>query len=289
MPTRLSAVVVLMTLSLAASHAAAAVDTCWDSLTFAASRGFLSASIELQFQHPDPTSDMKASLSELRVDFKAMRSHGELAIQYQADTLNAPKRLRISHGRNSRAKEHTVNDRSVVRERREQQGDNKRAIEDWPITSSNRFALPDAHATDAAVLSPTLLLIEAARMTARDEQTREVDVFTDKQLYRVRLERQPAEQMDVDLVLNSNGSKISLSGDRAVTRFRILPTLLNLEDEDEPFKLLELSGELSIAIDNAYLIPVLVEGSWFRIGRIPAALSEASLNNTGTQCARQVD
>jgi len=292
---------VLSTTALA-SDGSGSGHSCWQSLAFGASRGFLSASITLDYESsevdaltelPKDMPPRKAQLpishdlKKITASFAAMRSKGEQQIWYDPNRTQVLQLHRTSIGSSrSRAKLYRFLTDGVYRERREPLEGSKDDLQSWTITSRQVVDYPQDRAKGLPVLNSSMLLGEAASMADANEARRTVLAFTDTQLFRVQLESRGIETYKAKFIINQDGEQQRIKGKRKVMRIGIEASLLGDDEEDKPFTLLELSGDLSILIDLEYGLPILVEGSWYRIGTIPAALEQASLlASTTPDCA----
>jgi len=64
---------------------------------------------------------------------------------------------------------------------------------------------------------------------------------------------------------------------RTAQRVSVMPRLLGNADEKEPFSLLELTGDLAIFIDVETGLPLRIQGTWLRVGTVPADLARAEM------------
>jgi len=134
----------------------------------------------------------------------------------------------------------------------------------------------------APVITPVMLLARAAELVRAGRKVSDQLVFTDTQLYHVRLVTSPADSIDISFRLVVDGKERSVHEMRAVTACRRDARLLGTAEEKEAFSLLELTGDLAIFIDTENGLPLRIQGSWLRVGTVPADLTRAEL---GAGCA----
>lgn len=286
---------IALTRSLAAT---ASDDACWLELTYGASQGFLSASTSLRFDDadigaldelPESARDRKPLLPtthevrRVRAEFAAMRNKGSQTLWYDPESSRVLQIHRVSDGSSkSRAKLYRFLTNGVHRERREPLSRGDTDISAWTVTSQQLIDYPADRPPGLKVVNSAMLLAEAAAMARNNEARRTMLAFTDTQLFRVQLEARGIEQFAEKFTLKRNNKTSNIKGERRVMRIGIESQLLGDEDEDDPFTLLELEGDLSVLVDMELFLPVLVEGSWYRIGTIPAALESARMLPAGT-------
>jgi hypothetical protein len=267
---------------------------CWSEFDYAASNGWLAATTSIRFEKDARREELLAiappeqvrlqpapsSLARIHVSFKAMLSKGELDTWYASDTLAAYQSMRISHGKESRAKVHRFLRTGVWRERRDPTlKPAKDDLSQWKIRSAAMIPYPQDHQPNAAVLTPLLLLQRASELVMHKGAASEQLVFTDTQLYRVRLVAAPAENLDADYRLQRGKQRQLLREARPSRRVSLIPILLGQDAEDEPFSLLELSGDLAIFIDTETGLPLRIQGTWLRVGTVPVNLVRAKLDD----------
>lgn len=275
--------------------AAAADESCWRELRYVASNGWIGASSTLRYDAPVPAANVRLAapakgtallpsgqqVARIRASLQAMRSTGELETWYDPQTLAVLQSRRVSHGKNSRLKTLRFLGTGVWRERFEPAaGSDPADPARWQRGHANLIPYPAAATTP--VLTPIMLLGRATAMVRSGEKAQEHLVFTDTQLYRVRLIAAGPEPVDVDFSLaetthGRSGPADSIRGARKAQRIAVLPQLLGSSPEDEPFSLLELTGELAIFVDVDSGLPLRIEGSWLRLGTVPAELVQANV------------
>ena len=102
-------------------------------------------------------------------------------------------------------------------------------------------------------------------------------VFTDTQLYHVRLATAPPDGVDMSFRLIADGHQRHVREIRTAQRVSVMPRLLGNADEKEPFSLLELTGDLAIFIDVETGLPLRIQGTWLRVGTVPVDLARAEM------------
>jgi len=267
---------------------------CWREFDYAASNGWVAATTSIRYEsnaRPEdllpitPTGQLRlqpapSPLSRAHVSFKAMLSTGELDTWYAAETLAAYQSTRVSHGKESRAKIHRFLRTGVWRERRDPTAKPPQAnLAQWNIRSAKLIPYPQDHQPNAAVLTPLLLLQRASELVSRNGESSEHLVFSDTQLYRVRLVAAPRENVEVNFRIEHGKNRQQLREARAARRVSLVPILLGQEAEDEPFSLLELSGDLALFIDTESGLPLRIQGTWLRVGTVPVNLTRAKLDD----------
>jgi hypothetical protein len=127
------------------------------------------------------------------------------------------------------------------------------------------------------VLTPVMLLARAAELVRAGRKASDQLVFTDTQLYHVRLAASPTDSIDINLRLVVDGKERSVRETRQAQRVTVMPRLLEAAAEKEAFSLLELTGDLAIFIDTESGLPLRIQGTWLRVGTVPADLARAEL------------
>jgi hypothetical protein len=187
---------------------------------------------------------------------------------------------RLSQGKNSRLKTHRFLDNGVWRERLEPADANQARDETkWTSRSAALIAYP-AHAdvgVGAPVLTPVMLVARAAELVRAGRKASDQLVFTDTQLYHVRLATAPPDSIDISFRLVVDGKERRVREMRKAQRVAVMPRLLGTAEEKEAFSLLELTGDLAIFIDIESGLPLRIQGSWLRAGTVPADLARAEL------------
>ena len=87
----------------------------------------------------------------------------------------------------------------------------------------------------------------------------------------------PPEDITVDFLRVEGNEQQRVRGPRVARRVAVVPRLLGDDPEKDPFSLLELTGDLAIYIDAETALPLRVQGSWLRVGSVPAELARAEL------------
>lgn len=266
---------------------------CWRELEFAAGNSWASASAVLHYltpsaaalgaqlhQPPDAAAPLPASQSTalLRVNFDAMMSHGELLLWFDRDTGGALQMLRTGGGRESRRKLHRLLETGVWRERRAPEGAGDGDPGSWPVRSQGVIPYPEGLAPGEPVLASAALIAQAARFAANPaDATTSFVVLSDTHFYRVRLREMPERSIATGLLLQTGEGRRRVEGERRVKRVALDHELMDGQPGEDPLRLLELEGELQIAIDTATHLPVRVQGTWLRVGTVPVNLVRARL------------
>jgi hypothetical protein len=201
-----------------------------------------------------------------------MSNTGELDTWFDPQTLGVLQSRRHSEGKNSRLKTHRFLVNGVWRERLEP-GDAAR----WTPRSAALIPYPAHPEAGAPVLTPVMLLARAAELVRAGRKASDQLVFTDTQLYHVRLAASPTDSIDVNLRLVVDGKERSVREPRQAQRVAVMPRLLGTAAEKEAFSLLELTGDLAIFIDTESGLPLRIQGTWLRVGTVPADLARAEL------------
>ncbi len=279
-------------LALFAAPALATGTQCWRELRFSASNGWLGASSTLRYDPPVPQarSGLAApqqgealqprgeQVGKIHATFEAMSNTGELDTWFDPQTLGVLQTRRLSQGKNSRLKTHRFLDNGVWRERLEP-ADANQARDETKWTSRSAALIPyPAHAdTGAPVLTPVMLVARAAELVRAGRKASDQLVFTDTQLYHVRLATAPPDSIDISFRLVVDGKERRVREMRKAQRVAVMPRLLGTAEEKEAFSLLELTGDLAIFIDTESGLPLRIQGTWLRAGTVPADLAHAEL------------
>jgi hypothetical protein len=268
---------------------------CWRELEFAAGNQWATASAVLHFLKPsgdalaaqlrspeDAPSPLPAtaSTSLLRASFDAMMSHGELLLWFDRDTGGVLQMLRTGSGRESRRKLHRFLADGVWRERRAPDGSaGADSPESWQVRSRAVIPYPAALLPGEPVLASTSLIAQAARFAAAPGSApARFVVLSDTHFHRVTLREMPARHIDTALTVQTGTGERRIEGGRPVQRIALDHELLEGEPGEDPLRLLELEGDLQIAIDTETRLPVRVQGTWLRVGTVPVNLVRARLD-----------
>lgn len=279
-------------LALYAAPALATGTQCWRELRFSASNGWLGASSTLRYDAPVPLAlaglatpqqgealqPRGQQVGKIHATFEAMSNTGELDTWFDPQTLAVLQTRRLSQGKNSRLKTHRFLGNGVWRERLEP-ADANQALDKAKWTSRSAALIPyPAHAdTGAPVLTPVMLVARAAELVRSGRKASDQLVFTDTQLYHVRLATAPPDSIDISFRLVVDGKERRVREMRRAQRVAVMPRLLGTAEEKEAFSLLELTGDLAIFIDTENGLPLRIQGSWLRAGTVPADLARAEL------------
>jgi hypothetical protein len=269
---------------------------CWRELEYAAGNSWASASATLNYLRPTPAAAAAqlqavpgdvaplqpgASTALLHARFDAMMSHGELRLWYDSDTNQLLQMLRTGSGRESRRKLHRFLPEAVWRERRAPADPATTAPpQDWPVRSRTLIPRPAGSAT----LAPLQLIAEAARFAATPGAAEPVfTVLSDTHFYRVRLQSLGERAIAAGVLVQTAGGTRRIDGERSVRRIGLAYELLDGAPGEDPLRLLELEGDLQVAIDVESGLPLRVQGTWMRVGTVPVNLVRARL---AADCAR---
>jgi hypothetical protein len=150
--------------------------------------------------------------------------------------------------------------------------------EDWPVRS--RTVIPYPRGTNEPVLSSVQLIAEASRLAVAPRTARpDALVLADTHFYRVHLRTLPSRSIEINLLLQEGTGSRRIEGERSVTRVALESGLLDGEPGEDPFRLLELEGELQVAVDTETGLPVRVQGTWIGMGTVTVNLVRARLDS----------
>jgi hypothetical protein len=279
-------------LALFAAPSFAAGPQCWRELRFSASNGWLGASSTLRYEAPVPLEQAGLSapakgealqprgpqVGKIHATFEAMSNAGELDTWFDPQTLAVLQTRRLSQGKNSRLKTHRFLGNGVWRERLEPaDGTRTRDTATWNTHAAALIPYPSHPDAGAPVLTPVMLVARAAELVRAGRKASDQLVFTDTQLYQVRLVAAPADGIDMSFRLVADGKERRVREMRPAQRVAVMPRLLGNAQEKEAFSLLELTGDLAIFIDTGSGLPLRIQGTWLRVGTVPADLTRAEL------------
>jgi hypothetical protein len=279
-------------LALFGAPALAGDSQCWRELRFSASNGWLGASSTLRYEPPVPVAQANLSaprrgealqprgpqVGKIHAIFEAMNNTGELDTWFDPKTLGVLQTRRLSQGKNSRLKTQRFLDNGVWRERLEPaEGTQTRDTAGWTSRSAALIPYPSHPDGGSPVLTPVMLVTRAAELVRAGRKDSDQLVFTDTQLYHVRLATAPADSIDISFGLVVDGKERHVREIRPAQRVSVIPRLLGTAEEKEPFSLLELTGDIAIFIDTESGLPLRIQGSWMRVGTVPADLARAEL------------
>lgn len=137
----------------------------------------------------------------------------------------------------------------------------------------------DAEASGCQVVSePTLLLYVVSRPRLGDgDATESVCVFLDDSLYRVRLEPQHSEPLDIGYKVNSGAAQRKVIGKQEVVKIALQVEPLTQGADSKDFELLELRGDIAIFVVRDSGLPIQLSGARSGIGPVDVRLEEATL------------
>ncbi|MBK6279020.1 MAG: hypothetical protein IPF57_13165 [Gammaproteobacteria bacterium] len=150
-----------------------------------------------------------------------MSNTGELDTWFDPQTQGVLQTRRLSQGKNSRLKTHRFLGNGVWRERLEP-GD----AAQWTPRSAALIPYPAHPEAGAPVLTPVMLLARAAELVRAGRKASDQLVFTDTQLYHVRLAASPTDSIDINLRLVVDGKERSVREPRQAQRVTVMPRLL---------------------------------------------------------------
>lgn len=214
-------------------------------------------------------------VARIHASFEALSNTGELDTWYDPQTLGVLQSRRLSQGKNSRLKTHRFLTDGVWRERLEPSGQAPGAGE-WVTRSATLIPYP-ADADADAVLTPVMMVARASELVRARRKMSDHRVFTDTQLFHVRLATAPVDGIDVSFRLIADGHQRRVREIRRAQRVSVMPRLLGSADEKEPFSLLELTGDLAIFIDTETGLPLRIQGTWLQVGTVQADLARAEI------------
>lgn len=214
-------------------------------------------------------------VARIHASFEALSNTGELDTWYDPQTLGVLQSRRLSQGKNSRLKTHRFLTEGVWRERLEPSGQAPGSGE-WVTRSATLIPYP-ADADADAVLTPVMMVARASELVRARRKMSDHRVFTDTQLFHVRLATAPVDGIDVSFRLIADGHQRRVREIRRAQRVSVMPRLLGSADEKEPFSLLELTGDLAIFIDTETGLPLRIQGTWLQVGTVQADLARAEI------------
>lgn len=273
---------------------ASSVEVPWQQLEFQASKLFVSGKLQfklstidadkarkklLKVERQQPLEPLNDTLALLHIRSELMSNRGEMRIWMDPRDFRVYQRERMTTGSNTRLKLYRYLRNAVYRVRKESQsGDLKFDSAQWRTSSEQLIPLRAVSAGSAAVHDPSaLLLIASSKALTKAGDAVTTTVFTDKQLYAATLRVTGSEPVKANYRLNDYSGTRSVTAKLNTLQIELTTKLLGTEPEEEAFEFLGLNGPIVISVDPKSRLPLQVEGSQSRVGKVTVDLRKVRL------------
>ena len=193
--------------------------------------------------------------------------------------LRAYQRTRQSKGKQQRLKLYRYLQQGVWRERREYSGsDASGSPMQWPTTSKGTYKQPQAMPGNARLLSPysLLLLASSAELNKIGDSVKRY-VYTDLDFLQASLTLSGTET----ITINYSEDSQSQSGEVEALVLDLATQPISGADQQDPFSLMGLSGNIQILLHPQSRLPVQIRGKAPRVGDFSLQLSGAQRQPPG--------
>ena len=182
---------------------------------------------------------------------------------------------RLSKGKEQRQKSYRYGDTGIQRTRRDPApGEGERPANQW---SRERQSLVDLTGEQLKArpltLNYAILLAASDPALRRPDGKRTIFVHTDHNLYRVELHNTGLESIESEALIDGR----ALVGARSVLRLALRVTDVGQPRDKPDFDLLGLGGDISILVDTANGLPLLLRGEAPHISETEIYLTAAEL------------
>lgn len=266
----------------------------WQQLEFQASKLFVSG--ELQFKLSEMTADQAREqllkvpqqqpleplsnlLALLHVRSELMSNRGEMKVWMDPGDYRTYQRARMTTGSNSRLKLYRYLRSAVYRIRKESQSsDLQLDSTQWQTSSEQLIPLPAVDLENSAVHDPSALLLMASNtaLTKKGDSIT-TTVFTDKQFYAATLTVTGSKPVKAKYRLEDASGSRTVAAKLDSLQIQLTTRLLSAKPEDETFEFLGLNEPIIISVDTNSRLPLQVEGTQSRAGKVTVEVREVKL------------
>ncbi len=266
----------------------------WQQLEFQASKLFVSGKLQFklteiaaddardellkvsQQQALEPLSD---TLALLHVRSELMSNRGEMQVWMDPRDYRVYQRARMTTGSNTRLKLYRYLRSAVYRVRKESQSsDLQFDSAQWQTSSEQLIPLLAADAQNSAVHDPSaLLLIASSDALSKTGDSITTTVFTDKQFYAATLTVTGSKPVEAKYRLNDYSGSHTVAAKLDSLQIALTTKLLSAKPEDEAFEFLGLNGPIVISVDTNSRLPLRVEGTQSRVGKVTVDVRKVKL------------
>ena len=275
-------------LAVALPVVAAGSEPPWQRLEFRAKKLFLSADAAVEFDQAAALpggggcgdgSSLPTSAARIRVDSSMLGRRSESSLWFDPETLEAHVRVQEERGSRNRYKRYRFCRGLVEAERATPNaGETGLPAAEWTHRYPQFHDVP----TDlAAPLSePSTLLYLVGRLAAlagepgTADASREVPVFSNRQVLVVRIDRDPET---VSVAPEFSVSGIPPPEQVTLVRFTLTPVAVDAAGNAADFELLGLEGTIEIVAAKELQLPVSISGRLAPAGRVTVRLRRVEL------------
>ncbi len=292
----LIAIAVLLLAPSAYSDNAAAetIEVPWQQLEFQASKLFVSGKLQfklteiaadkareklLQVKQQKSLEPLSDTLALLHLRSELMSNRGEMRIWMDPRDFRVYQRERMTTGTNTRLKLYRYLRNAVYRVRKESKSsDLQFDSPKWRTSSEQLIPLRADKASSTALHDPSaLLLIASSKALAKIGDSVTVTVFTDKQFYAATLKVTGQKPVKAKYRLSDYSGSRTVSAELNTLQIELTSKLLGTAQEEEPFEFLGLNAPILISVDPKSRLPLQVEGSQSRVGKVTVDVRKVKL------------
>ena len=268
----------------------------WSQIRVEASNVFAKASMEISLQPApdarlmegtkgrpilaDGNSLMLAS-AEVRAKLPLKRKHWTGRVWFDGTSGAALQRIRFKHGGDASRKSYRFGHKGVERIVARPRGADEADLhtDAWNNKQRLYFPYPSKRTGCDVISDPMLLLILAADMRSVGDTNKTACLFNKKTLYRVRLEVESTEELQVRYVVTTKNKQKTIEDRVTATKVLVSAMLLDPKAQNrEAFDFMGLEGEIAFWNDTATGLPLAVGGELSGVGEVRFRLSAASLH-----------
>ncbi len=271
-----------------------AIEVPWQQLEFQASKLFVSGKLQfklteiaadeardqlLQVKQQKSLEPLSDTLALLHLRSELMSNRGEMRIWMDPRDFRVYQRERMTTGSNTRLKLYRYLRNAVYRVRKESQtSDLEFDSAQWRTSSEQLIPLRAGNARSTALHDPSaLLLIASSKALAKTGDSVTATVFTDKQFYAATLTVTGSKPVEAKYRLSDYSGSRTVAAKLNTLQIELTAKLLGTAQEEEPFEFLGLHEPILIAVDPKSRLPLQVEGSQSRVGKVTVDVRKVTL------------
>lgn len=210
----------------------------------------------------------------LAIETSALGRRTSESILFDGQSLAGLQRFKLRHGSKTYSKTYRYADSGVFQLRAEpvdvDEATGPRS--GWSKRSETWYDHPAAEDCSVNLDASALLYLAASRRWQEKGETHDFCVFSSKTYSRVRLVHEGTEEVKVGHRLDGEPRQEVVRASRLV----LTPEPL-LEDDDEPFEMLGLQGEIELLVDPELGLPLEIRGTLSPGGDVTVRLRSAEL------------
>ncbi len=262
----------LISSAIAGSSLAIAELPPWEALEFEKKAFWATAKSRLEVPQPNEDNDAW----ELLVESSVVDNSEKITLIFNPDSREVQQRVRLSRGKDRRLKSYKYQEDSVLRERKDPEGNHSLPLADWPVSSSRTIKFPASSSGSIVTDTYMLLLLASDLQQQGPDATQEVIVHTDLNFFRVRMKSGNGIPIDVHYK-TSGGEVIKGRRETVAVSLQVEPEGELAEDRD--FNFLGLESDIIVLFDQLTGVPLQIRGNAPRIGATEINLGEVTLRD----------